>query len=406
MINKYRILESSFRILRRNKLNTFFMILGIVIGIAAFSTTFSIGKGAEKQLTEKVKRLFSPNNILITSGRVELESGRSSESSVTNLKIEDIEAIMDGIPGIAMFDVLQVTPERDIIFGNKNISTAVNGGMAEGEFVWKRGVISGEYFTKGDEYSSARVALIGTKIAKKLFEGSNPVGEQIRIGVVPFTVKGVLEERGIDPHGTDLDMNVIVPITTLMKRLMNVDYIVGAKLEVEDGSKTEEIAARIASLLRERHSLNGDETNDFSIVTPVVVKETIRKMNRVFTLFLPLISGIALVVGGVVIVVILLMSVSRRVSEIGLRKALGARSKDIMFQFLVEASVVSLFGGMIGLAIGLIGTWIFVSSMGLTFFVPWQTVVFGVLFPVAIGILAGILPARKAARMDPIESLS
>jgi len=404
-MNTYKIIESSFRMLTRNKLTTFFMILGIVIGIAAFSITFSLGKSAERQLTAKVKKLFSPNNILITSGRVELESGRSAESSVTNLKIEDMEAIMNEVPGITMYDPIQVTPERDVIYGNRNIATAINGGTSEGELVWRRSVIAGEYFSKADEQSSARVALIGTKIAKKLFEGADPVGEQIRIGSVLFTVKGVLEERGIDPHGTDLDMNVIVPITTLMNRLMNVDYIVGAKLEVEDASKADDIAARITAVLRERHSLNNDETNDFSLVTPVVVKEIISKMNRVFTLFLPLISGIALVVGGVVIVVIMLMSVSRRVSEIGLRKALGARSQDIMFQFLVEASVVSFFGGIIGLAIGLAGAWLFMSSMGLTFFVPWQSILFGVLFPVVIGILAGIIPARKAAQLDPIEAL-
>lgn len=405
-MNKSKILKSSFRILGRNKLYTFFMVLGIVIGIAALSLTFSMGKGAEKQLTEKVKLLFSPNNILIVSGREGLGSGQASESSVTNLKIEDIEAIMNEVPGITMYAPVQVTPEHDVIYGNKNISTAINGGTVEGEYIWKRGVSSGEYLTKADEKNSARIALIGTKIANKLFEGSDPIGAQIRIGTVPFTVKGVLEERGIDPHGTDLDMNVIVPITTVMKRLMNVDYIVAAKLEIEDASRAKEISNKITSVLRARHSLNNNETNDFSLITPTLVKEMIAKMNRVFTLFLPLTSGVALIVGGVVIVVIMLMSVSKRVNEIGLRKALGARSKDIMFQFLMEASVVSLFGGLIGLAIGLIGTWIFLSSRGITFFVPWQTILFGVLFPVMIGVLAGIVPARKAAKMDPIEALS
>jgi len=405
-MNKYKIIESSFRVLSRNKLNTFFMILGIVIGIAALSLTFSLGKSTEKQLTEKVKKLFSPNNILITSGRVELGGGRSSESATANLKIEDIEAIMNEIPGVTMYDVFQTTPERDVIFGNKNVSTAINGGTAEGEIVMRRSVTKGEYFSKAEEKSSARVALIGTKIAKKLFEDSDPVGAQIRVGQVPFTVKGVLEERGIDPHGSDLDMNVIVPITTLMNRLMNVNYIAGAKIEVEDASKTEEIAVKITSLLRERHSLNVNETNDFSLVTPVMVKEIIKKMNRVFTLFLPLISGIALLVGGVVIVVIMLMSVSKRVSEIGLRKALGARPKDIMFQFLVEASVLALFGGVIGLSLGLTAAWLFMSSKGLIFFFPWETVLIGVLFPIIIGVLAGILPARKAAQLNPIEALS
>lgn len=405
-MNTYKILESSFRILRRNTLNTFFMILGIVVGIAALTVTLSMGQGAEKQLTEKVKKLFGPNNILITSGRVELESGRSAESSMANLKIEDIDAIANDVPGISMFDVIQVTPDRDVIYGNNNVATPITGGRAEGEFVWRRSVIAGEYFSKADEVSSARVALIGTKIAKKLFEGVDPIGAQIRIGAVPFTIKGVLEERGIDPHGTDLDMNVIVPITTLMNRLMKVNYIVGAKLEVEDASKTEEIAAKAASVLRDRHSLNSDETNDFSIVTPVKVKEIIGKMNRVFTLFLPLISGVALLVGGVVIVVILLMSVSRRVGEIGLRKALGARSKDIMLQFLIEASAVSLVGGVIGLGVGLTGAWLFMSRIGLSFFIPWQTILFGVLCPVVIGIAAGIIPARRAAELDPTEALS
>lgn len=405
-MNKSKIINSSFRILTRNKLNTFFMILGSVIGIAAISLTFSMGKGAEKQITEKVNNLFNPNNILITSERVELKSGRSSESVQNNLKIEDIEAIINEVQGITMYDVIQVTPEKDVIYGNKNISTAINGGTAEGELVWRRGVISGEYFTKADEKGSARVALIGTKIAKKLFENSNPVGAQIRIGSVIFTVKGVLEAKGIDPHGTDLDMNVIVPITTLMNRLMNVDYIAGAKLEVEDASRTEAIAIEVKSVLRERHSLNKDEADDFSMVTPVAVKEVIGKMNRIFTLFLPLISGIALIVGGVVIAIIMLMSVSRRVAEIGLRKALGARSNDILFQFLLEATAVSFLGGIIGLIIGLGGARLFLSSRGLEFFIPWETVLIGIIFPVFIGILAGFLPARKAAMMDPIGALS
>jgi len=154
-MDRIKILESSFRILRRNKLNTVLMILGIVVGIAAMTITFALGKGAEKQLTEKVKKLFGPNNILITAGRVELESGRSSEGAAVSLKLEDIEAIKNDIPGISMYDVIQVTPERDVIFGNNNVSTSVNGGMAEGELVWRRGVIAGEYFSKADENSSA-----------------------------------------------------------------------------------------------------------------------------------------------------------------------------------------------------------------------------------------------------------
>jgi putative ABC transport system permease protein len=296
-------------------------------------------------------------------------------------------------------------PECEIISGNTNISTVVIGRSTEGEVIWNRTVIAGEYFTKAEEKGAVRVALLGSKIAKQLFGESNPIGAQIRVGSVPFTVKGVLEEKGTDPHGNDLDLEVIVPITTLMSRLVNVDYITGAKLLVDE-SKMDAVTKGITKVLKERHSVTSGETDDFLVMTPVQVKEMTQKMKKIFSVYLPLISGVVLLLGGVIISILMLISVSRRVGEIGLRKAVGASSRNLMFQFLAEAVMISLCGGILGLIVGITGTWILLLKLGYTFFVPWQAILFGVLLPVVIGILAGIIPARKAARLDPVKALA
>lgn len=405
-MNNTRILKSCIRILFRNRLNTLFMILGIFIGIAALTLTLSIGKGTEKQLMDNVKKQFSSNNIYIGSGRGQMGSGPSSQGPANNMTIADMEAIMNNVPGIIMYDPVQWLPSKEVIAGRNNVTTMIKGHSAESEIIWNRTVQEGQFFTKAEEKSSARVALIGSKLAAELFGSKDPIGKQFRIGNIPFTVKGVLEDKGVDAHGFDMDMDVIIPITTMMKRVMNVDYIMSASLMVEDVDNMDETVFAITDILRERHHLSENETNDFSIMTPVEVKGVVEDMNKVFTLVLPLITGIALLVGGIIIVVMMLMSVSRRISEIGLRKAVGARKKDISYQFFIETALVSLLGGLLGIIIGISGTKILSSSMDYTFVVPWQTLILGVFLPVTIGMIAGIVPAKKASKQDPIEALN
>ena len=404
-MRKKRILQSCIKILNRNRLNTLFMILGIVIGIAALTLTFSIGKGTEKQLMDNVKKQFNSNNIYIGAGREQMGGGPVSQGPANTLKIEDLEAIMNQIPGIAMYDPVQWLPDKEVIAGNNYVTTMIKGHSTESEIIWNRSVQKGLFFSKAEEKAAARVALVGSKLATGLFGEDDPVGQQFRIGNILFTVKGVLEDQGIDAHGFDMDMDVIVPITTMMKRVMNVDYIMSASLLIEDIDNMDEIVLSITDVLRERHYLGENETNDFSIMTPVEVKGIVEDMNKVFTLVLPLITGIALLAGGVVIVVIMLISVNRRISEIGLRKAVGASQKDISSQFLMEVSLVSLAGGLLGIGIGILGTRILANQMDYTFVVPWQTIVFGIFLPVLIGLLAGIIPANRAARQDPVEAL-
>jgi len=403
-MNKTEILKSSFRILRRNKMRTFFMILGIIIGVASLSITFTIGKAMQKQISERVKKYMSSNSLVIFAAKIKMDNPQT-DGYVSTLTIDDLKAISEEVPGISMFDPVQSLTGREIIAGNKSISTTLRGSSATAQVVWNRGVIKGEYFNEEDELNASRVALLGPRLAETLFGHSDPVGAQIRIGNIPFIVKGVLEPKGIDPHGTDMDLDAYIPLTTMMKRVMNVDHIAMAKIIVADENQMDEVAAGITAVLNERHHISGTDQRDFTLITPTFVKENIRKMTRVFTVLLPIISLIALLAAGIVIVVLMLMSVNERIGEIGLRKAVGARSQDILFQFLTEVSATSIVGGIIGVAIGLACFSFFASFMKLSFFIPWQIYLLGIALPVLVGIAAGIFPAKKAAACIPVDAL-
>jgi len=404
-MNKKEIFKGSLRILRRNKMRTFFMVLGIIIGIASLSLTFTIGKGFQKQISERAKKYLGSNGLIIRAEKMKLDGKPVNSDLISTLTIEDLKAVASEVPSVSMFDPVQFLSNREVISGNRNVSTTIKGSSVNGQFVWNRGVIKGEYFNEGEELNASRVALIGSGIAVTLFGTSDPIGAQIRIGDVPFVVKGVLEPKGVDPHGNDLDLDVVVPITTMMKRMMNVDYIIMAKIILNDENRMDEAVSGITAVLNERHHLTENGKSDFSIITPTFVKEKIKEMTKVFSVFLPSISLIALLAAGIVIIVLMFMSVNERISEIGLRKAVGARSKDVLFQFMTEVSITSLIGGIIGMTFGLACFKVFGLFMNFPFYVPWQILVFGVLLPVLVGIAAGIIPARKAARYNPVEAL-
>jgi putative ABC transport system permease protein len=404
-MNKKEVLKGSLRILKRNKMRTLFMILGIIIGIAALCLTFTIGKGTQKQISERVKKYLGPNSLIVRAEKLKLDGKPVNSDLISTLTLDDMKAIASEVPTVSMYDPLLLLSNREVIAGNRNITTTIRGNSVNGQFVWNRGVSKGEYFNEGEEMNASRVALIGSRIAETLFGTADPVGTQIRIGDVPFTVKGVLQPRGVDPHGNDMDLDVIIPISTMMKRMMNVDYIMLAKFLVTDENKMDEAVAGITAVLNERHHISDKTKSDFSIITPTFVKEKIKEMTKVFNVFLPLISLISLLAAGIVVIVLMLMAVNERIGEIGLRKAVGARSKDILYQFLMEVSLTSLLGGFIGMALGLTFFKIFGIFMHFPFYIPWQILVFGIVLPVVVGIGAGIVPARKAARYNPVEAL-
>jgi putative ABC transport system permease protein len=286
------------------------------------------------------------------------------------LTLADLKELQEQIPNIETYDPMQMIASRSVKYKKKSLDLPIMGNSPNAEEVWNRSVTSGSFYTEADMKQSARVALVGTSVVKELFNGIDPVGEQIRIGNVPFRVIGVLEPMGIDPHGMDRDNEIGVPITTIMRRLMNVDYIMAAKLQLADKSGMVETAAQIRQILRERHHITTDEPADFMIITPVKVRQILSQMTNVFSVLLPLIAGIALLAGGVVVAALMLIMVNERTGEIGLRKALGARTKDILRQLIMETTVITVTGGLIGFLLGTLGAQALVVKMKLPAVLP------------------------------------
>jgi putative ABC transport system permease protein len=388
----------------RHKVRTFFMMLGIVVGIFALTVIFSIGQGTENQVMSNIEKMFSPNDIMIAAGRTAMGGPRPGEP-VTTFTIADLEAIAEEIPNVEMWDPLIMTPGREVIYKDKSVTTGIWAHSPQAEVVWNRTVVSGDFFDERDMETTARVALIGQDLAAQLFGDEDPLGEQVRIGNVPFRIKGVLELRGVDPHGMNRDLDLWIPITTSMRRLLNVDWIRNGKLRLKDASKMAEAEAQITQILRERHSLAPQEPDDFHLFTSAQIQKMVSSANRVFNLFLPLIAGISLVVGGVVVANLMLLSVNERVPEIGLRKAVGARSKDILLQFLMETTVVTFVGGVVGIVLGLVGVGAVTTMMGIPFTISWHALILAIISSTIIGLLAGVFPARRAAAYQPVEAL-
>jgi putative ABC transport system permease protein len=403
-MKKSMMAKSSFRIMGRHKLRSFFMMIGMMLGVAALILVFSLGKGTEKKIMTSVERIFNASNIWISAGRGRIMSG-TQEGPATSLTLDDAAALQREVPNIVVGDPMQMIPGREIRFAGKSVSATVYGNSENFRQVWNRGVSRGECFDREAVRSSARVAMVGGTVARELFGNRDPLGEQILVGNVPFRVLGILEPMGTDIHGSDRDNEISVPISTLMRRLLNVDYISGVKLIMRDNRQTDATVGRIRAILRERHRLAAAESDDFSILTPVQVRQMVAQSGRIFSLFLPLIAAISLLVGGVILANLMLISVNERTEEIGLRKALGARSRDILWQFIAEAGVVALSGGLAGVILGLAGVQLLVMKIKLPLVISWPAIALGVLLSAAIGLLAGVLPARRAAALDPVKTL-
>jgi putative ABC transport system permease protein len=271
--------------------------------------------------------------------------------------------------------------------------------------VWNTPVQSGRFLTEEDVSRVARVAVVGPTTVKNLFQGEDPIGKQILINNNPFEVVGVFEKRGTSPGGRDWDSRIVIPLSTGRKRVFNQDYLAMIKVVVKDTSQMSRTVKDIQALLRERHKLAPGVEDDFTIVTPTQVMALMSKVSTTFTLFLLLVSGISLIVGAIVIANIMFIAVNERRSEIGIRRAVGARKLDILSQFLIESVSIAAIGGIIGIVSGLVGLKGLSKFMQMPSAVTWQPILLALLSAVIVGLLAGIQPARKAAGLDPIEAL-
>lgn len=402
-MNTKLLFAGSARMMARYKMRTFFMAIGIIVGVTALVFMRAMGVGAEQSMMDTVNKTFSTATINVVAGGGHM--GPRAGGPVTSLKISDFEALENQIDGVVMQGAMQWLPGQDIRYQGNTRQMSIYGYTANTEAIWQRGVMEGEYFTSDEVQSASRVAVIGTRAAEALFGTEDPIGKQIQVGSVPLRIKGVLELQGIDTHGADKDDEIHVPVTTLMRRLMNVDHVFAGRVILDDPSRVESVGAEISAIMRERHGLAEGEPDDVVVITPKLVQDIVSNANRVLTQYLPAAAGVALLVAAIVIANIMLIAVKERVPEIGIRKAVGAEDGQINVQFLIETVVVALTSGALGVGLGVIAAVAYGNVSGVPMVVTLGSLVLGLGAAVLVGVCAGFLPARQASALDPVNAL-
>jgi len=393
----------ALRALRRNKMRSMLTALGIIIGVASVVAMVAVGNGAQARITSQVSAL-GQNLLTVFAGSKKSGGVNSGLGSASAITLADAEAIQREVP-----DVAAVSPEVSVtaqaIANGRNWSTTVVGESHDYLSIrdWK--LAAGSMFNDSDIRSAAKIAVIGSKTANELFGPLNPVGQSVRIGNIPFTIIGLLESKGAGMGGANQDDRILIPYTTAMKRITGDRYLRSVNVEIRSADRMDIAQQQITSLLRQRHRLTSDQSDDFNIFNQKEIADTVNSISKIITLLLGSIAGISLVVGGIGIMNIMLVSVTERTREIGIRIAVGAQPGDIRLQFLIEAVTLSLLGGLIGVLcgvgvshlVGMVADFKAVVSTGSIM------LAFGV--SSAIGIFFGFYPAHKAAALDPIVAL-
>lgn len=398
-----RLLRSSLRALRRHKLRSTFMMMGSLVGVAALTFVLTIGAAAQRKLLDTVRQLFGPSSIVVSGGGGFFLGGPRGEAA--RLTLDDAAALAEEVSGIETWDPMQVVAGAQVRRGDASATVRLLGESERSERVWDRGVSQGEYFDAAAVTGSARVALIGETVARRLFGDEDPLGAEIQIGSVPFRVTGILHRLGTDIHGMDRDNEIVIPISTAMRRVMNVDTIRAVKLPVRDPERVDETAREVTRVLRGRHALAEGQPSDFTLMTSSAVQQNVRRVQRALFLYLPLVAGISLLASGAVAATLMLSSVNARVGEIGLRRAVGARPRDIRLQFLLETAVTAVGGGLVGAALGS-GLAVYLAGrMNFGISVSPAAMALGIALAAVTGLLSGVIPARRAALLEPAVAL-
>ncbi|TVQ01826.1 MAG: FtsX-like permease family protein, partial [Balneolaceae bacterium] len=391
----------ALKALRRNRMRTILTALGIVIGVAAVITMVGLGQGASSEVQEQVNRL-GQNVVLVFPGSRQLGGVSIGGGSANTLTIEDAMAIRDEIP-----EVIAASPEvrsqRVIVYGNRNWHTRVYGQSADYLQIRQWPIESGRMFSDEDVDRTALVAVVGQTIVDELFEGSDPIGETVRVRGLPLEIIGVLSRKGMSLMGSVQDDIVIVPYTTAFQRISGRSHAMVINVQVYDQESMLIAQEKITDLLRERHRLAPYQDNDFTVQTQEDVAEAATETSRIMTWLLASIAGVSLFVGGIGIMNVMLVSVTERTREIGLRLAVGAKSPDVLLQFLIEAVVLCLLGGIGGIALGVIATEVIATYAGWPALFSTEAMIVAVGVSAAVGVFFGFYPAWKASRLDPIE---
>ncbi|MGA2531803.1 MAG: ABC transporter permease [Candidatus Aminicenantales bacterium] len=406
LLHFVQTMRVALRALTRNKMRTFLTALGIIIGVGAVIAMVSIGEGAKRGIQERFNSMGT-NLLFVYPGNQNVQGVRSQAGSRTSLKEDDAKAIVQYCDAVRAISP-SVNSRGQVVYANKNWNTQISGTGADYTDIRSWPVEFGTYFDETQVRAAAKVCVLGSEVSKNLFEGADPVGLVIRIRNIPFKVLGVLKSKGESGGFFNRDDMVAIPYTTCMRRLAGIDYINSCDISAVSSDMMAEAKSQIEVLLRDRHRIMPGSDDDFTVRNMSDVAESAAESTKIMTILLGSIAGISLLVGGIGIMNIMLVSVTERIREIGIRMAVGARGRDILLQFLTEAVVLSFLGGMIGVAFGY-GASKFMGKIPI--FSQFQTVVslasvlLAFLFSALVGIFFGFYPAWKASKLDPIDAL-
>lgn len=386
-----------------NKMRSLLTMLGIIIGVAAVIALVSIGYGVRSQIQDSISSLGS-NLLMVYPGAPRTPGVRPTADSQKTLKLEDYTTISH-LQDVDMASPVSAGSSYVVIYTNKNWTTSVNGVNADFQYINNWTVKSGRFITASQVERRERVAVIGNTVATNLFGTEDPVGKDIRIKNNPYKVIGVLESKGSGSFGNDQDDVIYIPYTTGMERLQGVNYLRMIYIKAKDGVDLNRLQTDVENILRVRHNIKNPELDDFNVRNMATIMATVEETTATMTLFLGAVAAISLIVGGIGIMNIMLVSVTERTREIGVRKALGATYRVIVMQFLIEAFVISLVGGAIGILVGIGASKLIGALTSMKTVISMGPILLSFGFSMAIGLIFGLYPARKAAKLNPIDAL-
>lgn len=399
--NLFRI---ALKALGNNKMRGFLTMLGIIIGVASVITMLAIGQGSKRSIKAQISEMGS-NMIMIHPGADMRGGVRQDPAAMQNLKLEDYKAIVNETRYVAACSP-SVSSSGQTIFGANNYPTSIYGVTPDYLDIRKYSIAEGDMFGEQDIVSSAKVCVVGKTIVENLFNnGENPIGKIIRFGKIPFRIIGVLTSKGYNTMGMDQDDLILAPYTTIQKRVLAITHLQSIFCSALSEGQTEDAEEEISSILRRNHRLRDTDDDDFNIRSQQELSSMMNSTSDMMTVLLACIAGISLLVGGIGIMNIMYVSVTERTREIGLRMSIGAKGRDILAQFLIEAILISVTGGLIGVVFGIGASWTVKLFAGWPVYVEWYSVILSFVVCTVTGIFFGWYPAQKASGLDPIEAI-